>query len=171
LNLTEFPDLNGQDVEVEVIEHPDAATERSVARRVALQILYEVDAAHHKMGEVIASRLQEQPVARKVEKYVRRLVQGVVENRGRLDAHIAKFAVEFPLDQVAIIDRNILRMAVYEVAAPSPPPISVIIAEAIELANLFGAEGSTRFVNGVLGAMVSGGDEDIRQLLQPKDGE
>ena len=163
--MTELPDLNAENVEVEVIEHPRAATERSAARRVALQVLYELDCAEHPIGEVIAARLEEEQVPRKVEKYVRLLAEGVTANLPALDSFIQRYASEFPLDQVAIVDRNILRMAVYELAAQQNTAISVIIAEAMELASLYGAEGSLRFVNGVLGAIAAENADESRKLV------
>lgn len=169
--MTELPDLNAENVEVEVIEHPQAATERSAARRVALQVLYELDCVAHPVGEVIAARLQEENVPRKAEKYVHLLVEGVVANRSSLDVFIHRYASEFPLDQVAIIDRNILRMAVYELAAQQNTAISVIIAEALELANLYGAEGSVRFVNGVLGAIADENADGSRKLVVSETGD
>jgi N utilization substance protein B len=172
LTLTDLPDFNADNYDIEVVEHPEASTERSAARRIALQILYEVDCAHHPEGDVTTARLEEeQPITRKAEKYVRRLVQGVSENRIALDTFIQRYASEWPLEQVAIVDRNILRMAVFELASQTTTPVSVIIAEAIELANLFGAEGSTRFVNGVLGAMAANDEQQVRQLLATSSGE
>jgi len=157
--LTELPDFNAEDAEVEVIEHPEASTERSAGRRMALQVLYELDCTEHSLADVIESRLKEHELPRKAEKYVRLLVEGVVVNRDQLDVFIQRYASEFPLDQVAIIDRNILRMAVYELAAQQNISIGVIITEAMELAIVYGAEGSLRFVNGVLGA-IAGDDAD-----------
>lgn len=144
-----------ENAEVEVIEHPPAATERSAARRVALQVLYEIDCSNHMVGEVLAARLSDELPPRRVEKYVRQIVEGVTANLEQLDTFIQRYASEFPLDQVAIIDRNILRLGVYELAAQQSTSINVIIAEALELANIYGAEGSLRFVNGVLGAIAA----------------
>lgn len=155
VKLTDLPNFNMEDAEVEVVEHPPAATERSAARRIALQVLYEIDCSGHMVGEVIAARLSDEQLSRRVEKYVRQIVEGVTANVEQLDAFIQKFASEFPLDQVAIIDRNILRLGVYELAAQQNTSINVIIAEAMELANIYGAEGSLRFVNGVLGAIAA----------------
>ena len=117
VKLTDLPNFNMEDAEVEVIEHPPASTERSAARRVALQVLYEIDCSDHLLGDVIAARLSEEELPRRVEKYVRQIVEGVTANRAQLDIFIQRFASEFPLDQVAIIDRNILRLGVYELAA------------------------------------------------------
>lgn len=158
--LTDQPNFNMEDAEVEVIEHPPALTERSAARRIALQVLYEIDCSDHLVGDVMAARLSEEKLPRRVEKYVRQIVEGVAANLAQLDAFIQRYASEFPLDQVAIIDRNILRLGVYELAAQQSTSINVIIAEAMELANIYGAEGSLRFVNGVLGAIAADATED-----------
>ena len=161
-----------EDAEVEVIEHPPAATERSAARRVALQVLYEVDCSDHLLGDVITARLEEEELPRRVEKYVRQIVEGVTANRVQLDTFIQRFASEFPLDQVAIIDRNILRLGVYELAAQQSTSVNVIIAEAMELANIYGAEGSLRFVNGVLGAIAAEATADNSpQLVVTENGD
>ena len=169
--MTELPDINDENVEVEVIEHPEATTERSAARRVTLQVLYELDCVAHPVAEAIAARLLEEQVPRKVEKYVRLLAEGVIANLPGLDTFIQRYASEFPLDQVAIIDRNILRMAVYELAAQENTAISVIIAEAMELASLYGAEGSLRFVNGVLGAIADENTDESRNLVISEAGK
>jgi len=172
VKLTDLPNFNMEDAEVEIIEHPPASTERSAARRVALQVLYEIDCSDHLVGDVIAARLSEEEMSRRVEKYVRQIVEGVIANRDQLDTFIQRFASEFPLDQVAIIDRNILRLGVYELAAQQNTSVNVIIAEAMELANIYGAEGSLRFVNGVLGAIAAEATADNSpQLVVTENGE
>ena len=172
VKLTDLPNFNMEDADVEVIEHPPAATERSAARRIALQVLYEIDCSDHPVGDVIAARLGEEQLPRRVEKYVRQIVEGVTVNRDQLDVFIQRFASEFPLDQVAIIDRNILRLGVYELAAQQSTSVNVIIAEAMELANIYGAEGSLRFVNGVLGAIAAETTSDNSpQLVVTENGE
>ncbi len=172
VKLTDLPNFNMEDADVEVIEHPPAATERSAARRVALQVLYEIDCSDHLQGDVIAARLGEDELPRRVEKYVRQIVEGVTANLAQLDIFIQRFASEFPLDQVAIIDRNILRLGVYELAAQQSTSVNVIIAEAMELANIYGAEGSLRFVNGVLGAIAAEATADNSpQLVVTENGD
>ena len=172
VKLTDLPNFNMEDAEVEVIEHPPAATERSAARRIALQVLYEIDCSDHMLGDVIAARLGDEELPRRVEKYVRQIVEGVTANLAQLDIFIQRFASEFPLDQVAIIDRNILRLGVYELAAQQNTSVNVIIAEAMELANIYGAEGSLRFVNGVLGAIAAEATADNSpQLVVTENGE
>lgn len=155
--------------EVEEIEHDPPATVRSLARRVALQVLYELDVTNHVPGHVIEARLlaqnpDDEAADRNIGRYVRLLVHGVLDNKDRVDRVIAHFAVEFPLDQLAIVDRNILRMALFEFAVSASVPISVAIDEAVALARLFGADNTTTFVNGVLGQIAQRGDE-LRAIL------
>lgn len=172
--LTDLPnfDFDMEDAEVEVIEHAPAATERSAARRVVVQVLYEMDCSGHLVGDVIAARLGEEELPRRVEKYVRQIAQGVNANRAQLDIYIQRFASEFPFDQMAIIDRNILRLAVYELVAQQSTSMRIIIAEAMELANIYGSESSLRFVNGVLGAIADEANADTSpQLVVTENGE
>jgi N utilization substance protein B len=167
--LSDLPEFNAEEiVETQVIEHDEAATERSLSRRVALQALYELDSTGHPIGEVIAARLEEVQMESKNKNYARHLVIGVTKHRLQLDALIQHYASEFPLDQVAIIDRNILRMAIYEYAAKVNLSEHIIISEAIELATLFGAEGTARFVNGVLAALSNDYQDSVQQILSPQ---
>lgn len=165
--MTELPsdfDPNSDDYIREVIEHEPASTERSLSRRMALQALYEIDSARHPEGLVIAALLEARPVSNKIANYMRRLVEGVIQNRVQLDTLIQGYALEWPLDQVAIIDRNILRLAVYELATRPQLAVGVGIDEAVELAKLFGSDSTPRFVNGVLGAMLNNVN-DVRELF------
>ncbi len=165
--MTVLPDFNPEDViATEVVEPEEAATEHSASRRTALQVLYEVDCTGHPLGEVTAMRIHETKLSKKSGQYVRRFVMGVRNNYEKLDDIIRQYAPEWPLEQVAIVDRNILRMAVYEFMLQSKTPPRVVISEAIELANLFGAEGSSRFVNGVLGTLVQDYDK-LRLMFSP----
>lgn len=159
--VTDMLNLNPEDeVEVEEIEHEPPVTERSIARRIALQVLYEVDCTAHLPGAVIEMRLAAQEMEQKVARYVRLLVNGVLDNRDTIDTTIRQYAREWPLEQVAIVDRNILRMAIYEFAVSQSTPVGAAIDEAVGLARVFGAENATSFVNGVLGKLA----EDAEQL-------
>ena len=84
------------------------------------------------------------------------IVSGVMAHRRELDGEIAALAPEFPIDQMARIDRNILRIALYELRISGDAPAAVIIDEAVELAQMFGSEASPKFVNGVLATAVGG---------------
>jgi N utilization substance protein B len=105
---------------------------------------------------VINAHIQERPEAYGVRQIIRRLVQGVYAHREEIDLLIQRYAPEWPVDQVAIVDRNILRIAVYEyLLQERDTPIPVIINEAVHLAQLFGAENAHGFVHGVLGTITS----------------
>ena len=129
---------------------------RRKARMAVLQALYEVDVADHPAGEALDSRLSEQQLPPAVEAFARRLMAGVLAHRHRLNALIAQHAPEWPLDQMAVVDRNILRIAIFELSdAEMDTPAKVAINEAVEMAKVFGSDSSPRFVNGVLGALLA----------------
>lgn len=128
---------------------------RHRARITALQALFEIDCAHHKPAAVIERRLHDAPLPEAGADFARDLVQGVSAHREQLDLLVGRYAPEWPVDQIAIIDRNILRMAIYEILMCDDTPVKVAINEAVELAKEFGSDSSGRFVNGVLGSLVS----------------
>jgi N utilization substance protein B len=137
---------------------------RTKARSIALQVLYEIDLVDHSLGTALKYRLEEEPLDDRLVEFVRQIVQGVWPLRQKLDGFIADHAPEWPLDQVAIIDRNILRIALWEFAVNGETPIKVAINEAVELAKTYGSDSSPRFVNGVLGSLAAHQNE-IRQAL------
>ena len=126
---------------------------RRKARIVALKVLYEVDLAAHAPGEVLQRHLADNSLTHSGEQFASHLVSGVIGNGARLDELIGRYAPEWPLDQMAAIDRNVLRMAIFEFALDGETPIKVAINEAVELSKMFGAKSSARFVNGVLGTL------------------
>jgi N utilization substance protein B len=138
---------------------------RTRARGLALQVLYEVDMANHPPVEVFQSRLEEMPLSEELAEFARRIVFGVLPRIPDLDLMIAKYAPEWPLEQVAPIDRNILRLAFWEFAVQRETPLKVAINEAVELAKQFGSDSAPRFINGVLGSLAEHKD-DIRQHVE-----
>lgn len=138
---------------------------RTKARALALQVLYEVDVTQHAPGNVFRERLEETPLAKDLAEFARQIIFGVLPLTAELDQSIAKYAPEWPFDQIAAIDRNILRMACWEFAVYNETPLKVAINEAIELAKHYGSDSAPRFVNGVLGSLVDHQNE-INQLLQ-----
>jgi N utilization substance protein B len=129
---------------------------RRQARTAVLQALYEVDVAHHPPGEALDRRLGELQLPSAVEAFARRLMAGVLAHRQQLNTLIAQHAPEWPLDQMAVVDRNILRIAIYELSdAEADTPAKVAINEAVEMAKVFGSDSSPRFINGVLGALLA----------------
>jgi N utilization substance protein B len=142
---------------------------RTRARGCALQVLYEVDMANHPPVQILTERLEEEPLSNELAEFVRQIVFGVLPLRGRLDEVIAKYAPEWPFDQIAAIDRNILRVSVWEFAIQSMTPLKVAINEAVELAKLFGSDSTPRFVNGVLGSLADR-ENEIRQIFRGQAG-
>jgi N utilization substance protein B len=140
---------------------------RRKARTVALQALYEIDCTAHAPDLVVEERLAEQPMEGELTEFARQLVTGVIAQTSVLDQLIQKYAPEWPLDQMALIDRNILRIAIWEFAASRQTPIKVAINEAVELAKLYGADSAPRFVNGVLGALAIRQSEILKAFGQP----
>lgn len=137
---------------------------RTKARCIALQVLYEVDLTSHQPAPILEQRLEEEPLELVLADFSRQIVFGVLPIIEKLDRLIAQHAPEWPLDQVAVIDRNILRIALWEFAVASCTPVKVAINEAIELAKLYGSDSTPRFVNGVLGSLAAHQNE-IKQAL------
>jgi len=107
---------------------------RTRARSVALQVLYEADLVDHLPGAALEAQLEENPLDDKLSEFSRIIVQGVFPLKTSLDAFIAEHAPEWPLDQMAVIDRNILRIAIFEFLIEGETPVKVAINEAVELA-------------------------------------
>jgi N utilization substance protein B len=128
---------------------------RHRARIAALQALFEIDCAGHGLATVLEHRLQDVALPEPGTGFARELVLGVDAHLDRIDGLIGRYAPEWPVDQIAIIDRNILRIAIYEILVRDDTPIKVAINEAVELAKEFGSDSSGRFVNGVLGSLVA----------------
>ena len=141
---------------------------RTRARAIALQVLYETDIANnHLPGDVLKTRLEEIPLADDLAEFARQIIFGVLPLTQDLDQLIAKYAPEWPLDQIAAIDRNILRIAFWEFAVSRETPVKVAINEAVELAKLYGSDPAPRFVNGVLGTLVEH-EHEIHQIIRSR---
>ena len=127
---------------------------RHQARMLALQLLYEIDLTGHDPETALAHLFEEDSVPPEMQTRVRQLVDGVERHRAEIDPLIAEAAPAYPLPQIAAIDRNVLRLAIYELRHEPAPPRAVI-NEAVELAKRFGGDHSARFVNGVLGTILT----------------
>ena len=140
--------------------------ERRRARRTALQVLYEVDCTDHRPGIALDYRQAEEKYAAETLAFLYWLVSGVIRYRADLDALIGRYAPEWPVGKLAIVDRNVLRLSIFELSSPdADAPPKVVINEAVELAKTFGSDSSPRFVNGVLGTA-------LREIsLPPKYGQ
>lgn len=128
------------------------AGSRREARERALSLLYEAELKDVSTAEVLAE-LPLEP-----EPFVVELVRGVGDHRPALDAVVARFAIDWALDRMPVVDRNVLRLAVFELLHRPDTPVGAVISEAVELAKRYSTEDSGRFVNGVLAGVVAARD-------------
>jgi N utilization substance protein B len=126
---------------------------RRKARAMALQALYEVNSVARNAEVVVERLLAEGNLSEEYSAFARELVDGVIRNKDEIDHNIQRFAPAWPLDQIAMIDRNILRLAIFEILFDNRVPVKVAVSEAVELAKIYGSENSSKFVNGVLGSI------------------
>ena len=123
------------------------------ARGLALQALYESDSSGHSLDMAISRLLSEDPIGKKADAAIREIAEGVLENEMEIDKLIEKLAPAWPVEQIPIVERNVLRIAIFEMLYNKVAPLKVIINEAVELAKAYGSSSSSRFINGVLGTI------------------
>ena len=150
---------------VVISQEPDQETEegglgcegfslRRRARAVAFLALCEVDLARHDPHQALAWIAREAALALDGVAFARRLLLGTLEHLQRIDQAIQRCAPAWPVPQLATVDRNLLRLAIYELTVDAQTPPKVVINEAVELAKVYGGDSSPRFVNGVLGCVL-----------------
>ena len=127
-----------------------AMRRRSKAREHALRILYQLDVTGDPPGVGLASYLRHHRVAVASQPFVTALVRGTLAQREAIDALITRYAMNWRLRRMAVVDRNILRLGTYELICDTDVPPAVVINEAIELAKRYGTPDSGKFVNGLL---------------------
>ena len=120
-----------------------------------MQVLYEVDASGHGLEASLRWVCQRARLDKKGNAFVREVAHHVIAHSKMLDDEIQRSAPNWPLAQLPVVDRNILRIAIYEIKVSKDVSLQIAINEAVELAKHFGGEGSPRFVNGALGAVAS----------------
>lgn len=121
---------------------------------MALQVLYETDQTNHPWQEVLQRMTEAEDASLDAVPYTRLLIEGIFQHQRSIDREIGLAAPAFPIEQLSPIDRNALRIAIFELRYTKDVPVKVAINEAVELAKRFGGESSSRFVNGVLGTVV-----------------
>ncbi|MDP6042972.1 MAG: transcription antitermination factor NusB [Dehalococcoidales bacterium] len=126
---------------------------RRKARAMALQALYEVDSVGHGVGKVTERLLTEVEMPEGNSAFIRETVSQVLRNQKEIDVTIQKFATAWPVAQLPVIDRNIIRLAIFEILFDNRVSVKVAINEAVELAKKYGSDNSPKFVNGVLGSV------------------
>ncbi len=134
-------------------------------RTIALQILFELDATDHAPDEIVARWLEDEQLPPEGARFLRQLVFGVWEHYSYLDRIIEEDAPSWPVNQMPGVDKAILRIALYEILIDEAEktPVKAVINEAVELAKQFGSDNSSRFVNGVLGTVVTRYIEGYRE--------
>ena len=128
---------------------------RRRTRALVMQSLYESDTVEHSAVDVLEARLAEVAVSRRDAEFARGMLTGIFANAAEIDKIIAEFAPGWPISQMAVVDRNILRMAIYEIMVSQDTPPRVAVNEAVELAKAFGGDSAPRFINGVLGSVMA----------------
>ena len=137
---------------------------RRTSRELALRALYQIDVGKASPEEAIQAVSDAERYADETLAFARELVLGVAEHGGRIDSVIQKYARDWSLDRMADVDRNILRLAMYELRYLLDIPPSVSVDEAVELAKKYSTAESGRFVNGILGTVISNLEDE---RLQP----
>jgi N utilization substance protein B len=126
---------------------------RHKSRIITLQVLYELDCSGHRTDDILSRLTTDQNISVDIADFVRHLITGVETNRNKIDETISKFAPAFPVKQISAIDRNILRIALFEMLFDGTVPVKAAINEAIELSKHFSSDTSPKFINGVLGSV------------------
>ena len=126
---------------------------RRKARAIALQVLYEVDSVGHDIERALSHLIADGRLSEEDAAFARDVVDGVTRNKEKIDQHIESFAPAWPVEQISIVDRNILRLAIFEILLNNNVPVKVAINEAVELAKMYGSDNSSKFINGVLGSI------------------
>ncbi|HEY93170.1 MAG TPA: transcription antitermination factor NusB [Dehalococcoidia bacterium] len=127
--------------------------ERRRARALALKVLYEVNSVGHEVEGVVTRLLEEEGLSGGNAFFAQELVSGVIRNKETIDLNIRNLASAWPMEQIPMVDRNILRLAIFEILLDNKVPVKAVINEAVELAKKFGSDNSPKFVNGVLGSV------------------
>ena len=128
---------------------------RRDTRILSLQILCEVDTVNHDVEIVLSQIRHNNEMSSKDDQFVCKLVNNVLENLQQLDNMIITYASSWPINQMPVVDRNLLRMAIGEIEWVTSTPNKVVVNEAVEIAKIFGSERSPSFVNGVLGSFLT----------------
>lgn len=142
---------------------------RYLSRTIAVQTLFELDFRQYgrdKLSGVLRYNFEEFAPEFHDDGFAEELVRGVLAHKDEIDPYITKYATEWPLENITIVDRNILRLGIYEILFNENVPARVAINEAIELAKAYGGPASSKFVNGVLGSLY----KDILPQIKEKEG-
>ncbi len=135
------------------VSHSDPRSTRREARELALRMLFQLDLGHQPVDEVVEAALAQSPLEGSNREYAEILVRETLKHIKEIDPRIAALTPDWNSDRQAVVDRNILRMAGYELLYRPDAPVAAVVNEAVELAKKYSTAESGRFVNGVLGAL------------------
>jgi len=131
---------------------------RRQIREIAFQIIYQIDVGKNDVETSLLQRIEENDMNEKDQAFCRRLVTGTIEKLSEIDRLIEKYALEWKVDRMLSVDRNILRLAIFEMKFLTETPPKVALNEAIELAKKYGSEESPKFINGILDRIINNGE-------------
>ena len=128
---------------------------RRLARELAMKVLFARDLGKNEPSEIMLRLYEEEKSSSEVKEFSSYLAEGVIKNQSLLDGVIDKYAIEWDLNRIAAVERNILRIALYELIFSENTPVAVTINEAVEIAKTYGGNESPRFINGILGKVLN----------------
>jgi len=128
---------------------------RRQLREIAFQIIFQVDVGKNDLEAALIERIQETDMDKGDKAFCRSLVSGTLEKLNEIDEIIEKYALDWEVNRMLSVDRNILRLAVYEMVFSIETPAKAALNEAIEIAKTFGSEDSPKFINGILGQVIN----------------
>ena len=128
---------------------------RHQARELALKVLFQLEGTGDEVDDVLSYHASENGAGEEIANFARQLVDGVIANQVKLDSILSEASEHWKLDQMAKVDRIILRIAAYEIVIAQDVPVKAAINESIELAKTFSGDEAGRFVNGILGKVAA----------------
>lgn len=140
---------------------------RRLARETTMKALFAFDLGKNEPTDILTRLCEEDKIPSEAEEFSNYLLKGVLANRKFLDRVIGKYAIEWKIERIAAVDRNILRIALYELFFSENMPVAVPVNEAIEIAKLYGGDESPRFINGILGKVI----KELPSLKSLQDNE
>ena len=121
-------------------------------RELIIKILYEIDSTSHELETIINNTFKRIKINASRRNYISSTSEGIIENLSSIDETLSEFAISWPIEQISLIDRNILRLSIYELQHSDINTTSIFINDAVELAKNYGSDHSGKFINGVLGS-------------------
>ncbi len=140
---------------------------RRRARTLALQVLHELDLTGHSWRDALRHQTEMAQASQETVAFSERCIEGVLAHRTELDGTLQRLAPAWPIGQMSVVDRNILRLALYELRYEAETPPKAVINEAVELAKSYGGETSSQFINGVLGSALAEQMAEVHAVTNP----